>query len=320
MQKTVRCVVVALSFWMLNQSGAAHAAPPSFGSGGGGASQPTGTLNWVTPAIEGVNLHYQTFDSAVVGSKVSYHLYLPDAYNKNPNQRFPVLYWLHGSAGGLKGLPLLSAYFDEAIRAGKIPPMIIVFPNGLMGSMWCDAKDGSVPMETVVMKELLPLIDANFRTITSRQGRIVEGFSMGGYGAARLGIKYPDVFSAISILAGGPLQPEFSVEIGPRDKAALRGKLMQSVYGGDQAYFRAQSPWLLAEQNAAAVRGRVRIRQAIGGIDGTLPFNKAFDERLTALNIPHSFTVVPGVDHDTMGLLGGLGEANWEFYRSVFGQ
>ena len=134
-------------------------------------------------------VEFHTFDSAAAKAKVSYHLYTPEAYDTEKEQRFPVLYWLHGTGGGRAGIAPLSAFFDRAIREGKIPPMLIVFPNGLATSMWCDSKDGSVPMETVVVKELVPHVDATFRTVAAREGRLIEGFSMGGYGAARLGLQ-----------------------------------------------------------------------------------------------------------------------------------
>ena len=187
-------------------------------------------------------------------------------YDTEKERKFPVLYWLHGTGGGVGGIAPLSALFDRAIREGKIPPMLVVFANGLASSMWCDSKDGTVPMETVVVKELVPRIDATFRTIAGLEGRLIEGFSMGGYGAARLGFKHHYIFGAVSILSGGPLDLELR---GPRATAnpAERERLLQTVYGGDLDYFKAQSPWTLAEKIAAAVRGRRRVRQAVGDRD-----------------------------------------------------
>ena len=274
---------------------------------------------WVTPVIRAPRLQHRTFESAAAKSKVSYHIYTPEVYSTDQGRRFPVVYWLHGHGGGLAGLSHLSAYFDDAIRAGKLPPALVVFPNGLAESMWCDSKDGSVPMETVVVRELVPHIDATFRTIASREGRLIEGFSMGGYGAARLGFKHHDIFGAVSILGAGPLQRELTASVGPRSTAGLRVRVMRAIYGGDQEYFKAQSPWVLAEQNTAGVRGNTRVRQVIGDRDGTLAFNREFDAHLTRLGIPHTFTVLPGIGHDAMALLNALGEANWGFYRVVFG-
>ncbi|MEW6126607.1 MAG: alpha/beta hydrolase-fold protein [Acidobacteriota bacterium] len=274
---------------------------------------------WVTPAVSAPHLQHRVFDSAAVKAKVSYHIYTPEIYDKETKQRFPVLYWLHGSGGGLNGVARLVMHFDTAIREGKIPPMLVVFANGLADSMWCNSKDGRVPMETVVVKELLPRIDADFRTIASREGRLIEGFSMGGYGAARLGFKYPNLFSAISILGGGPLQQEFNVNDTPRANPGEARRLFETVYGNDQEYFKAQSPWVLAEQQVDAARKKLLIRQIIGDRDATLANNRIFDERLTRLKIPHTFTVLAGVPHTAPAVFEALGESNWQFYRAVFG-
>lgn len=279
---------------------------------------PQPALQWVTPVVLAPRLQQRTFASPAAKTNVSYFIYTPEVYSTERERRLPVLYWLHGSGGGLSGLRPLVNYFDSAIRAGKIPPMIIVFPNGMATSMWCDSKDGRVPMETVVIKELVPHIDATFRTLATREGRLIEGFSMGGYGAARLGFKYPDLFATVSILGGGPLQEEFDSKTAPRSHPREARELMNSVYGGEQKCFKAQSPWVLAEQNAGELRSKTRVRQVIGDRDTTLGNNRKFDARLTQLKIPHTFTMLPGVDHNAMQVLDALGESNWEFYRAVF--
>lgn len=285
-------------------------------------------IEWVSQPVRAPNLHHRVFASKAAKAKVSYHIYIPEAYDTESTRRFPTLYWLHGGggdrtgghlkSGGGAGPAVLSRYFGDAIRQGKVPPMLVVFPNGLRSGMWCDSKDGKTPVETIVIKELIPDVDANFRTVPSRQGRVIEGFSMGGYGAARLGFKYHRVFGAVSLLGAGPLQQVFAPQIGPRGNAGARARLLKSVYGGDQEYFRAQSPWFLAEQNAAPLRGGVRVRQLVGERDFTLPANRDFDAHLTRLGIPHSFEVVPGIEHNPQALLEALGEENWKFYRDVF--
>ncbi|MCX6851509.1 MAG: alpha/beta hydrolase-fold protein [Verrucomicrobia bacterium] len=270
----------------------------------------------VTVPVRAPRVQFQTFESAAAKAKVSFHVYLPEAYDKEPTHRFPTLYWLHGSGGGLRGIAPVSAWFDAAIQAGKIPPLIIVFPNGLASSMWCDSKDGAVPMETLVIKELVPHIDATFRTQSRREGRIIEGFSMGGYGAARLGFKYPLLFASISILAAGPLDLDFA---GPRatGNPAERERILKTTFGGDLDYYRSQNPITVVQQQADAVRGKVRVRMAVGSTDNTAPLNRAYSEKLKSLNITHTFTLVPGVGHDTLALLKGLGEENWKFYREA---
>lgn len=276
------------------------------------------TIRWVTPVVQAPGLNHRTFYSSAANSEVSYHIYIPELYYMDQKRRFPVLLWLHGHGGGLKGLPHLVEHFDSAIRSGKIPPMLIVFPNGMAESMWCDSKDGRVPMETVVVKELLPHIDATYRTIVSGKNRLIEGFSMGGYGAARLGFKYPEFFSAVSMIGAGPLQEEFIPSEGPPEMARFRARVLQNVYGGDQEYFKEESPRLIAKQNKAAISENMRVRQIIGGQDETLIYNEEFSTYLDHLGIPHDFRVLPGITHDTMLLFNALGDSNWGFYRAVF--
>lgn len=269
---------------------------------------------WVTPAVEAPRVTQRTFESRAAGTTVSWFVYVPAVYDSTPDRRFPVLYWLHGTGGGLHGVAPVAARFDAAIRAGLVPPMLVVFPNGLQTSMWVDSKDGRVPMETLVVRELVPLVDATYRTIAAREARILEGFSMGGYGAARLGFKYPGLFGAVSVLAGGPLQREFT--FAPRASEEMRRRVLETTYGGDMAYFREQSPWALAERNAAALRG-ARLRVVVGARDTMLAVTREFAAHLERLGVPHTFDVVDGVDHEALPLLRGLGERCWNWYREA---
>lgn len=278
-------------------------------------AQTTTEPQWVLPDVRAPRVRKHLLNSPSAMTQVSFFVYTPEAYEADAHRRFPVLYWLHGSGGGIAGVPQVAAHFDAAIRAGKIPPMLVVFPNGLPNGMWCDWKDASVPMETVVMKELLPYIDATFRTVAAREGRIIEGFSMGGYGAARLGFKHHERFAAVSLLGGGPLQPDFNET--PRVGARGREQVFNAVYGGDMEYYRAQSPWRIAEQNAAVLRTGMLIRQVVGERDETLRFNRDFHVHLTSLEIPHRYLQLPGIGHNPTAVLRAMAEGNWDFYRAA---
>lgn len=273
---------------------------------------------WVTRSVSAPGLEQRLFFSKFAGTQVSYHIYKPDIYDKEKQRVFPVIYWLHGYRGGVKELPRLVQYFDWAMRSGRIPAALVVFPNGLSHSMWCNSRDGQVPMESILIKELIPQVDANFRTIRTRLGRLLEGFSMGGYGAARLGIKYPDQFGAVSVLGAGPMQKEFSVSDGPANMAEARYQTLKSIYGDDQAYFRRQSPWSLAEENAEVLRkGQIRLRIVVGNRDEMYPPNHGFSSHLSRLKIPHDFIVIPGVGHNPLALFRAYGSENWSFYQAA---
>ncbi len=78
------------------------------------------------------------------------------------------------------------------------------------------------------------------------QWRLLEGFSMGGYGAARLGLTYYDRFAGFSMLGAGPLQLDFVNYPHARTSPEQRQQIFDEVYGGDQKYFEAMSPWRIA--------------------------------------------------------------------------
>ena len=84
-------------------------------------------------------------------------------------------------------------------------------------------------------------------------------------------------------------------------------------------YYRAQSPWHLAEQNAEKLRSDLAIRQIIGDRDETLPFNLEFKRHLDALKIPHTYRQLPDIPHNPNLVLNALGDDNWAFYRQALG-
>jgi enterochelin esterase-like enzyme len=148
----------------------------------------------------------------------------------------------------------------------------------------------------VIVRDLIPHIDNSYRTIADRSARAVEGFSMGGFGAAHLGFKYPDVFGAVSMFS-----------------AALFDN------SNDKAFLEATSPWKLVARNADAIRGRTPIRMIVGDQDSLLELNRKFDLLLDSLNIEHQFVVLPGIGHNAALLYQGLGDGAFAFYAKAWG-
>jgi len=174
-------------------------------------------------------------------------------------------------------------------------------------------------MESVVIDDLIPHVDASFRTVAGRRGRIVEGFSMGGAGSGRLGLRRPDLFAGISMLGAGPMQRDFmdapaGTDASPRQRAAI----YEAVWGSDPAYVLEQHPWTIATRRAEThIAACTVFRIAAGERDAMLSPNLAFSRHLLDLGVPHSMTVVPGVGHQPLATLAGLGEAGWDFYREA---
>lgn len=231
-----------------------------------------------------------------------------------------MIYWLHGSAGYPPGvLQMLASRFDAAMNDGRMPPAIIVFPDGFAGTMWANAADGTRPVEAMIVQELLPHIDGAFRTRAEATGRILEGASMGGYGAARLGFLYPGLFGGFSIINPGPMQPILDPNDAPIvGRAAAQGTLNR-VFGGDVAIFEKQSPWNLAGSFAKQDCSRLKIRMILGQSDPTTPTNLQFSRRLNDLGIAHEVLVVPESGHDPRAMFDNMGSEYWDFFVHAVG-
>jgi enterochelin esterase-like enzyme len=128
------------------------------------------------------------------------HIYLPPGYD-NGNQRYPVVYLLHGyslTAQRWIEFTNLAAKADRAIAAGA-RPMILVNPDAYTthgGSMYSSSPTIG-DWETFIAEDLVAYVDKNYRTLAQRDSRGLGGHSMGGYGTLRIGMKRPDVFAAL---------------------------------------------------------------------------------------------------------------------------
>ena len=156
------------------------------------------TLSACSEAIAGTIVTSQ-FESRMLARPWAYSVYLPTGY-EGSKRRYPVLFLLHGngqthSAWATSGR--IQATADALIANGEIPAAIIVMPDA--GTTWyVDRKE---PMESAIVRELIPHVDRVFRTIAARNGRLVAGLSMGGYGAMRFAMKYPELFAAAALLS-----------------------------------------------------------------------------------------------------------------------
>lgn len=266
---------------------------------------------WLDPDHGAPNgTQYKTLTSQVLGGKeISYLIYLPQEYQQQPAKHYPVIYWLHGMGANQRGgASMFVPQVEVAIKEGVLPPVIVVLVNGMVKSFYCDAVNGQCPMESVITQDLIPHIDQTYRTQAKREGRIIEGYSMGGYGAAHLGFKYPAVFGTVVINAGALLDPNLAN--APKD-----GPLF-GVFGDDKERRIAEHPMQLARKNADQLRNKTAIRIGCGSLDGLLPRNKELHELLTQLNIEHQYEIVPDVAHESVTYYRKLGPQVFAFHRN----
>ena len=154
--------------------------------------------------------------SATLGEDINYNVYLPAGYESS-SQRYPVIYLLHGRGDSMSAWIQVKSRLDELISTGEIPPIIAVMPDAPWSnraSYYVDSAykgaDPGRPVETAFLRDLVPYVDATYRTIADRSGRAIAGYSMGGAGALRYSMVHPEVFGASIVLSPAvyfPLPP-----------------------------------------------------------------------------------------------------------------
>jgi enterochelin esterase-like enzyme len=141
------------------------------------------------------------------------YVYTPPSYHKDKSKTYPVLYLQHGwgedeTAWSNQGR--VNLIMDNMIAEGKIKPFIIVMTYGMtneikFGGMASFKIDG---FQTVLVDELIPYVDTNYRTINKQTHRAMAGLSMGGMETKTITINKPEVFSHYALLSGGTYKPE----------------------------------------------------------------------------------------------------------------
>lgn len=220
--------------------------------------------------------------SAGMRKEMGARVLLPDAYFKNPNTRFPVVYLLHGYSGKYSNW---TEHVPEIRKWGNLLGVIIATPEGGYGSWYFDSPvDSAFRYETHVAKEVVNYIDREFRTIASREGRAISGLSMGGHGALYLALRHPEVFGAAGSMSGGvDLRPfpggwEIAQRIGSRQEFPERWESASVI------------------NNLYLWNEKMPIKFIIdcGTDDFFFDVNRALHEKMLAWRIPHDFIVRPG--------------------------
>lgn len=150
-----------------------------------------------------------SFDSATLQRPYVYSLYTPDGYESSGLQ-YPVLYLLHGNLGTEKSWVEqgnLQSTADALIAAGSIPAQLIVVPAD-PNFWWSDT--ATEMSRTALVADLIAHIDSSYRTLETREGRAIGGYSAGGFGAANAALQYPELFAVAA-----PLSPAVYAVVPP---------------------------------------------------------------------------------------------------------
>ncbi|MGA2644413.1 MAG: alpha/beta hydrolase family protein [Candidatus Sulfotelmatobacter sp.] len=264
-------------------------------------------------------------NSKILKHAVHYCVYLPARYDagrtKSPAPHYPILYFLHGLGDNEQTLFNSGGWtlLDDLRQQRKVGDYLIVAPEG-RGSFYINSADGSVRYSDFFLQEFIPHIESKYRVSSGRKNRAISGISMGGYGALRFALGHPEVFSAVSAQSAA-LITESPQELDNANRSgAPLGKVLAAVFGNpiDAAHWRDNSPFALAQRNAAALR-KVAIYFNCGQ-DDNYGFEKgaaALDEQLTREDVKHIYRSYPG-DHSLAYFLSHFEEV-LTFHSQAFG-
>lgn len=254
--------LAAAGYWYVFIAGAPQLDPPVISTAG-----------------TGMTFQLKSFDSKAMGTVRQYGLILPPGYDRSPNQRYPVIFLLHGGHDDARAwvdkigiIPVLHQLYNN----GKLPPSIVITPDGndkrgsspLWDPDYYDGPNGKVG--TLIGSELVQLVKQRYRTLNEPQFWAMGGLSSGGWGALNIGLRHLDNFNIFFSHIG-----YFTDESGTQN-----------------------SPQVFVKQIPPAQRQRLHIYLDAGLDDLTgsefLESTRQFHQTLNQLGINNVFNAFPG--------------------------
>ena len=245
-----------------------------------------GCLGIITPA----SLHAagpgraecRSVPSKILEHPVGYCVVLPSNYDTDKTATYPVLYFLHGIGDNEQSL-IKSGVMNlvQDLRDQQTIGEFLVATPDAGRTFYINSRDGNVRYEDFFIREFIPYIESHYRIRAERQSRGITGISMGGYGALRFALLYPNLFIAVSAHSAAlidKLPPEFDSQVEP-------------------AFWQRESPFTIVRKRPRPVGLQIYFDC---GTDDDYGFNKGaqqFHDLLDAKGIPNEFHLYPGI-HD----------------------
>jgi enterochelin esterase-like enzyme len=235
------------------------------------------------------HIHEFWYYSKLTESSRKINVYTPPGYEQNPRTRYPVLYLRHGGGENADGWVQWGQMYnimDNLLAAGKIKPMLVVMAYGYAEKPGETTAGGMTPefsphstVLRVEMEEVLPMIDADFRTIADRDHRAIAGPSRGARQAFDFAWNYPDKYSFVGAFSG-PI-------VGPMSGPNIKDFDRNSAYGG-------------LFKDAAAFNKRIHLLWLGAGTAEHAQHDSArlLHETLDHAGIHNVFVEIPGTSHE----------------------
>ncbi|MGB3798290.1 MAG: alpha/beta hydrolase family protein [Lewinella sp.] len=243
---------------------------------------------FVTAGVSAATVDTISIPSAAMGTTYRAVVVLPDTYTASDTD-YPVLYLLHGGIG----------HFDDWVK--KLPDstmlpriadengFIIVMPEGEVFSYYLDSPVlPESQFETYIIDEVVPTIDEQYRTVAGRDGRVITGLSMGGFGALYLSARHPDLFCAAGSMSGAlntDLEGWKLPEQGMKDVGSGFAYILGPKEGNEEVYREAN---VLTYDDAMATND-VALTFDCGVDDFLIEPNRKLHRLLIENGTPHNY-------------------------------
>lgn len=232
------------------------------------------------------------FKSTLVQRELPYNVVLPPGYSNPANNsvRYPVLYLLHGWSGHYSDWTSRTKLSQYAAHYR----LLIVTPEGNDGWYTDSAGTPADKYETYIVQELIPDVQRRFRAAEIRDGRAIAGLSMGGYGALKFAVKYPELF-AFSASMSGALDAASWTAQDLRNLTAI-ARSLTSVFGQSDSPTRLNNDLSKLFLNVAEDKLKTLpyLYLDCGTEDPLVGSTRSLSDLLIRRKIPHEVRLLPG--------------------------
>ena len=242
-------------------------------------------LSFASAARAASRAECNSVPSKILRRAVPYCVLLPPSYDADKARRYPVLYFLHGIGENEQALlnsggwDLIQDLWDQK----QMGEFVIAAPAGGR-TFFINSRDGKVRYQDFLMREFLPYIESHYRIRAGRHSRGIAGISMGGYGALRLGLLFPQMFAAVSANSAALIAKLPHIEMATPGESNILARMLGSAFGSpfDRAFWDREQPVHDRAQRAAARRlenllrlrdgGQFRLQRGGAGVSRTARF------------------------------------------------